>query len=158
LTLPEDKVCFIMNLKGAGGDTHGLFWKRAPNLTLRREWFVKENTWKLDIGAEVTAQGSSRSGLAPKSQTMTLRMMSGKRAGAIPLHEEDEGFFSGVVDDVAANDHYLYFLITKPCARTLQSRYQPEGVHGVSQVVDPRLFHGADQGWTGIPLPRICHL
>jgi maltooligosyltrehalose trehalohydrolase len=127
--------------------------KERPNLTSRQEWFVKENTWKLDIGAEVTAQGSTRFKVwAPKAQTMALRMMSGKKAGAIPLHEEDEGFFSGIVDDVAANDHYLYLFDNEALRPDPASRYQPEGVHGVSQVVDPRLFQWSDQGWTGIPL------
>jgi maltooligosyltrehalose trehalohydrolase len=111
------------------------------------------NTWKLDIGAEVTEQGSTRFRVwAPKARTVALRMKSGKRTGDIPLHKEDDGFFSGVVEDVADGDRYLYLLDNEAKRPDPASRYQPEGVHGVSQVVDPRLFPWHDQGWTGIPL------
>jgi maltooligosyltrehalose trehalohydrolase len=79
-------------------------------------------------------------------------MVSGKRAGTIPLHQENEGFFSGMVEDVADNDRYHYLLDNEALRPDPASRYQPEGVHGASQVVDPRLFPWHDQGWTGIPL------
>jgi maltooligosyltrehalose trehalohydrolase len=111
------------------------------------------NTWKLDIGAEVTEEGSTRFRVwAPKARTVALRMMSGKRTGDLPLHEEDDGLFSGDIEDVADGDKYLYLLDNGTERPDPASRFQPEGVHGVSQVVDPRLFPWQDQGWTGIPL------
>ena len=114
---------------------------------------MTENTWKLDIGAEVTEQGNTRFRVwAPKARTVALRMMSGKRTSTIPLQEEDDGFFSGVIEDVAGNDQYLYLLDNAVLRTDPASRYQPDGVHGVSQVVDPRLFPWHDQDWTGIPL------
>ena len=34
------------------------------------------------------------------------------------------------------------------------SRSQPEGVHGPSEIVDPRRFAWTDAGWRGVPLER----
>lgn len=114
---------------------------------------MKGSTWKLDVGAEVTGQGSVRFRVwAPKVRTLALRIVSGKRTGTVPLYEEDEGFFSCTIEDVVDGDRYLYLLdgaITRPDPA---SRHQPDGVHGVSQVVDPRLFTWKDQDWAGITL------
>jgi len=111
------------------------------------------NTWKLDIGAEVTGQGNTRFRVwAPRVRTVALRMISGKKTGTIPLDEEGDGFFSGIIEDVGDCDRYLYLLDGGPERPDPASRYQPEGVHGVSQVVDPKLFQWHDQGWTGIPI------
>ncbi len=35
------------------------------------------------------------------------------------------------------------------------SRFQPLGVHGPSEVVDPDAFPWSDAGWTGVPLERL---
>lgn len=114
---------------------------------------MKESNWKLDVGAEVTDQGNVRFRVwAPKAQTIALRIVSGKRTGTFPLYEEDKGFHSVDIEDVVDSDSYFYLLDGRPARPDPASRYQPEGVHGVSQVVDPRLFPWNDQGWAGISL------
>lgn len=119
----------------------------------RWEWLMTGSTWKLDVGAEVTERGSVLFRVwAPKVQTLALRIVSGKRTGTFPLDEEDEGFFSGAIEGAAAGDQYLYLLGDGAVRPDPASRCQPGGVHGVSQVVDPRLFPWKDDGWHGIPL------
>jgi maltooligosyltrehalose trehalohydrolase len=114
---------------------------------------MKGSNWKLDFGAEVTEEGNVHFRVwAPKVQTLALRIVTGKRAGTIPLNEEDQGFFSGTIEGVIANDRYLYILDNKAARPDPASRYQPDGVHGVSQVIDSRLFPWQDHGWNGIPL------
>lgn len=111
------------------------------------------NGWKLDVGAEVTEEGETRFRVwAPKSRTVALRIVSGKGTGTIPMQKEKFGYFSATVKDVPAGDRYLYLLENGEERPDPASRFQPDGVHGASQVVDPRLFSWHDDGWKGIPL------
>jgi len=67
------------------------------------------------------------------------------------LTSEPGGYFSGTVDSARAgglyqfkldNDEYLY---PDP-----ESRFQPQGPHGPSQIVDPAAFVWTDGDWKGI--------
>ncbi|MBI1921418.1 MAG: malto-oligosyltrehalose trehalohydrolase [Geobacter sp.] len=109
--------------------------------------------WKLDIGAEVTKEGTTRFRVwAPKSRTVAIRIVSGKRTGTIPLQAEEFGYFSATVEGVAAGDRYFYLLESGEARPDPASRFQPDGVHEASQVVDPMLFTWHDEGWKGFPL------
>ncbi|HEU5212730.1 MAG TPA: alpha-amylase family glycosyl hydrolase [Gaiellaceae bacterium] len=56
--------------------------------------------------------------------------------------------------EAGAGDDYLYLLDGQawpdPC-----SRFQPEGVRGPSQVVDPSRFSWTDAGWNGVALDEL---
>jgi maltooligosyltrehalose trehalohydrolase len=67
------------------------------------------------------------------------------------LKAEPQGYFAGEVAAASAgslyrfkldNDNHLY---PDP-----ESRFQPEGPHGPSQVIDPTAFHWTDDNWKGI--------
>ncbi len=69
----------------------------------------------------------------------------------LKLSKESNGYHSGRFEDVAPGSLYFYRLdgtIERPDPA---SRYQPDGVHGPSQVVNPD-FPWTDTGWTGISL------
>jgi maltooligosyltrehalose trehalohydrolase len=69
------------------------------------------------------------------------------------LAPEGQGYFSGVIPSVGAGALYRFrldggeLLYPDPA-----SRYQPEGPHGPSQVVDPKRFEWTDQDWRGVNL------
>jgi len=69
----------------------------------------------------------------------------------VPLNKTDGGYYSAVVEGVEPGVLYLYRLDSKSERPDPVSRFQPQGVHGPSQVVD-RDFHWNDERWTGIPL------
>jgi maltooligosyltrehalose trehalohydrolase len=78
--------------------------------------------------------------------------------GALPLTGPDDfGYYRGGVGaagNVRAGTTYRYRLDGDP-ARTHPdpaSRWQPEGVHGPSAVLDPCSFRWTDDGWTGLEL------
>jgi maltooligosyltrehalose trehalohydrolase len=71
------------------------------------------------------------------------------------LEREPGGYFSGVVSAARAGD--LYHLLLDGSDRPLPdpaSRFQPAGVHGPSQVIDPRSFTWKNHEWRGIDLAR----
>jgi len=69
---------------------------------------------------------------------------------AVPLARDAEGFFSGLVQGVAAGDKYWFLLDGDRRRPDPVSRHQPEGPHGPSAIVDPRSFPWTDGAWEGV--------
>ena len=67
------------------------------------------------------------------------------------LEEDGKGYHHAIVENVTPGSLYLYRLDGKTERPDPASRFQPQGVHGPSQVVDSN-FSWQDEGWTGIPL------
>ena len=109
--------------------------------------------WQLHVGAEVTGSGSTRFRVwGPKAGSMAVQVLSGERTGTFPLRKEDDGYLSGIIEGVGAGDRYVYVPDEGPSRPDPAARFQPDGVHEASQVVDPGMFRWEDQGWSGIPL------
>jgi maltooligosyltrehalose trehalohydrolase len=75
-------------------------------------------------------------------------------AGAQPLDQEGDGLFAGRFPG-GHGDQYLLAVdgaetYPDPC-----SRYQPHGVRGPSQVVDPAGFEWTDPAWPGVSLDEL---
>jgi maltooligosyltrehalose trehalohydrolase len=69
----------------------------------------------------------------------------------IPLEREKSGHFSGLVTDAAAGTLYRFRPGSGDSAfPDPASRFQPEGPHGPSMVVDPSQFKWTDAKWKGI--------
>ena len=88
---------------------------------------------------------------APSAGTVEVRLLSpGERV--VLLERDDLGYHHGVVDGVKAGARYLYRLDGGKELPDPASRFQPEGVHGPSMVIDPDAFSWTDPEWRGIPL------
>ena len=61
------------------------------------------------------------------------------------------GYHKITLDDVAPGTRYVYRLSNGTELPDPASRHQPEGVHGPSEVVDPR-FEWGDGHWFGLPI------
>jgi maltooligosyltrehalose trehalohydrolase len=68
------------------------------------------------------------------------------------LQAEPGGYFSGLAAGVRAGALYRYRLDGGESYPDPASRYQPEGPHGPSQVVDPAAFRWSDGSWKGARL------
>lgn len=111
--------------------------------------------WKLDLGATVLKEGGTRFRVwAPKSASVNVLILSGKAAGAVPMLQEELGYYSVTIPGVTDGDRYLYQLDTGKSYPDPVSRFQPDGVHEPSQVVDPELFDWTEEGWGGLPLEQ----
>ncbi|MFH1926382.1 MAG: malto-oligosyltrehalose trehalohydrolase [Chloroflexota bacterium] len=69
----------------------------------------------------------------------------------IALKKGGRGYYHTIAENVAPGSLYFYRLDGKIERPDPASRFQPQGVHGSSQVVDSN-FSWRDEGWTGIPL------
>jgi len=110
---------------------------------------------RLPVGAEVTEHGVSFRVWAPRRRNVQVVFeadpQDGMAANSVSLEREDDGHFSGIASDARAGMLYRLRLdgqdqtYPDPC-----SRFQPQGVHGPSQIVDPGAFGWTDQEWKGI--------
>ena len=90
---------------------------------------------------------------APRAREVQVELC-GDEPRRVPLGPANDGYFSGRIDGIRAGQRYRYVLdgesFPDPC-----SRFQPEGPHGPSQVVDAAAFQWHDHGWAGIGLPGL---
>jgi maltooligosyltrehalose trehalohydrolase len=73
-------------------------------------------------------------------------------AGFVTMLREDSGYFEALVPGVRPGDKYRFRLDEGDAFPDPASRFQPEGPHGPSQVVDPHAFSWSDASWTGLEL------
>ncbi len=69
----------------------------------------------------------------------------------VPLRRDAHGYHSGTIAGVPCGSDYRFRLDDQHERPDPASRWQPDGVHGPSRVVDPR-FEWTDAAWTGVPL------
>jgi maltooligosyltrehalose trehalohydrolase len=70
---------------------------------------------------------------------------------AVELRPEENGYFSGYVPEAAAGMTYHYQLDGGPYLYPdPASRFQPQGPHGPSEIIDPTKFRWTDQTWQGV--------
>jgi len=87
---------------------------------------------------------------APLRQKVEVHIVS-PQDRFIPLESEGNGYYCATSGDVKSGDRYLYRLDGQQDRPDPASRFQPEGVHGPSEVIDPQ-FSWGDDSWFGLPL------
>ncbi|MBI3896420.1 MAG: malto-oligosyltrehalose trehalohydrolase [Acidobacteria bacterium] len=71
------------------------------------------------------------------------------------LHKSSDGYFQGTIDEVASGALYWYQIDGQGLYPDSASRFQPQGVHGPSQVIDPAEFAWTDGEWKGVGLEDL---
>lgn len=89
---------------------------------------------------------------APRARSAEVCIVE-PRGRAVPMQSAGCGYFHAVVEGVPAGALYRYRLDGEKERPDPASRYQPQGVHGPSQIVDS-IFHWNDSRWRGIPLEK----
>jgi maltooligosyltrehalose trehalohydrolase len=87
---------------------------------------------------------------APNAQKVEVKLL-GSKERLVPLDGRSGDYHESIIDGVAPGTLYLYRLDGAKERPDPASRFQPQGVHGPSQVVDPN-FDWQDQHWYGLPL------
>jgi maltooligosyltrehalose trehalohydrolase len=109
---------------------------------------------RLPVGAEPAAGGVHFRVWAPKPRRVEVVLEGGAGAGsAVELERESEGYFSGHAAAARPGTLYRYRLDgSRDLYPDPVSRFQPEGPHGPSRVVDPGAFAWTDAGRRGVRL------
>jgi maltooligosyltrehalose trehalohydrolase len=68
----------------------------------------------------------------------------------LPLEKDGKGYHHVIVENMMPGSLYFYRLNGQAERPDPTSKFQPQGVHGPSQVVDSN-FSWSDEGWTGLP-------
>ena len=105
----------------------------------------------IPLGAHVVEEGVGFRVWAPKAERIDVLLQSGTTL----LLEKDAatGYFSGIAPHARPGMTYRYRVdgekeVPDPC-----SRFQPEGPHGPSQIVDPFAYRWRDERWAGVRIP-----
>src|SRR5262245_52239670 len=102
---------------------------------------------RLPVGAEVVPEGVHFRGWAPKRRRVAVVFGDGRH---LELAPEEGGYFSGLVEGAGAGAFYRFRLDGGDSFPDPASRFQPQGPHGPSQVIDPSVFE-----WKVRDLPDV---
>jgi maltooligosyltrehalose trehalohydrolase len=118
----------------------------CPLFTLKN---LDATSRRLPVGAEIQPGGGVHFRVwAPRRKHVAAVLEAGIRE----LHPERNGYFSGLVREAHAGTRYRYRLDGANAYPDPASRFQPDGPHGPSQVVDPAAFRWTDGRWDGVRL------
>jgi maltooligosyltrehalose trehalohydrolase len=107
---------------------------------------------RLAVGAEVVRGGVHFRVWAPERSRIEVVVDGDPEPH--PLAPDGEGYWAGLGAGLRPGARYRFRvdgddrLLPDPA-----SRFQPDGPHGASQVVDPRAFTWTDAHWRGVSLP-----
>ena len=105
---------------------------------------------RLPVGAEILSSGGAHFRVwAPRRRSVEVAL----EGGGTPLSAEGGGYFSGTVREARAGTLYKYRLDAGESFPDPASRFQPEGPHGPSQVIDPAAYPWRVRAGTGLSLP-----
>ncbi|MCI0655914.1 MAG: malto-oligosyltrehalose trehalohydrolase, partial [Acidobacteria bacterium] len=105
------------------------------------------------VGAHDLGGGKCRFRVwSPESQRVEVCIL-GSHPRRVPLSPEERGYHVGILEGVSPGERYKIRLDEGPERPDPASRFQPDGVHGASQVLS-RAFDWQDGGWKGVPLDR----
>ena len=105
------------------------------------------------IGPTLLGEGRCRFCVwAPFAESVEVHLLSPQER-LEPLVRDRHGYHCGVLEGVEADALYLLRLDGGQERPDPASRFQPQGVHGPSQVVDAA-FDWTDGNWHGLPLPH----
>ncbi len=150
-------------VKGSGSGAfpaRQLGWEVEAQESDMRELLHEERpvSRRIPVGAEVQRRGGVHFRVwAPRRRKVEVafeNLPGETRLPPAPLTREESGYFSGLVPSAVAGMNYGYrlddglTLFADPA-----SRFQPNGPHGLSRIVDPATYPWQDSAWEGVALP-----
>jgi maltooligosyltrehalose trehalohydrolase len=102
------------------------------------------------VGAEPAGDGRTHFRVwAPASRSAAVVFDDGR---SVALDAESDGYFSGLIEaDVGSQYQFQLDSCDRPVPDPA-SRFQPDGPHRSSEVIDPLAFRWTDTSWRGIAL------
>jgi maltooligosyltrehalose trehalohydrolase len=139
--MPEEVICGTAEVERFAQRIRGQ-QARTPQ--------TPESRRRFPIGAEVTSEGVHFRVWAPESKSVAVEFVGD--AGSVDpakLSAEENGYFGGLIRE--AQPGMLYKLrLDSGAFPDPASRFQPDGPHGPSQIVDASTFQWTDDQWRGV--------
>ena len=111
-------------------------------------------TRSMPFGAEIRDDGVTRFRLwAPGADSVALWLDEGKRVLHMP--RDSHGWAALATPEAPPGTRYRYQIDGALLVPDPVSRFQPEGVHGPSEVVDPYAYSWPDAEWKGVAAERL---
>jgi maltooligosyltrehalose trehalohydrolase len=90
---------------------------------------------------------------APTAKQLSIHIV-GDNDRVVPMQKSDSGHFETTIKTLPSDTRYFYRFDDGREFPDPASRFQPEGVHGPSQVMDLNDFKWTDSSWRGLELDR----
>lgn len=107
------------------------------------------------LGARCTPGGVQFAVWATAADGVEVMIEEGDARRPLALRREADALYVGEVPDLKPGARYWYRLDEEHCFPDPASRFQPEGVHGPSEVIDPTSFAWTDARWKGLDRDRL---
>lgn len=106
----------------------------------------------MPFGTELFDDGRVRFRLwAPTAEKVNICLGSGKAEAVLPMAAQQEGWFGIITEMATVGTHYRFEIDGKLRVPDPASRFQPQDVHGPSEVIDPCAWKWQDSHWHGRP-------
>ncbi|MCO5226037.1 MAG: malto-oligosyltrehalose trehalohydrolase, partial [Thermomicrobiales bacterium] len=107
------------------------------------------NHWPPSLGANITHRGVRFGVWAPEHDRCRVVISDDHGERTLEMTRPHDGVWS-ITDPLAtAGSRYAFLPGDEPETPDVYSRFQPDGVHGRSEVIDPSTFVWTDQDWHG---------
>jgi malto-oligosyltrehalose trehalohydrolase len=88
---------------------------------------------------------------APGQDAPKLQLSDGATDYVLPMQARGEGWFDVIMDRVRTGQHYCFRLDDGLAVPDPASRFQPQDVHGPSELIDPAAYRWQHGEWRGRP-------
>lgn len=105
------------------------------------------------MAVSIDHNGSRFTVWAPEKESMALHLVTDGRI--VPMKKDANGYFNCAVIGALAGTRYYYQPEKGKDCPDPESHYQPEGLHGPSEVVDHEQYTWRDKDWKGLPLTEM---
>lgn len=113
------------------------------------------DAWQLSLGALVEREGARFRLWAPKASMLELVVEHGEARRRVRPVRIEEGYWEHFEPGAAPGDRYGYVVdgagpFPDPCSRS-----QPDGVHGLSELLETQAFQWRAENWTPPPFEDL---
>jgi maltooligosyltrehalose trehalohydrolase len=116
---------------------------------------LSDHTYQRDFGAVPEDAGVRFRVFAPQGCDLRLQLLTGPAVGVHHPARHVRGVFEFFVHGAEPGDRYTFTLDGSRQLPDPASRFQPEGVHGPSEIVDPKGYKWQHTEWSGCDLREL---
>lgn len=103
--------------------------------------------WRPTLGTWFEGDTAHARVWAPTRRKVEVVLERSGRVRRVPLEAREDGHFAGVIEGARAGDRYRIAPDDAGAFPDPASRFQPDGVHQSSEIIDPRPFPWSDHDW-----------